>query len=117
MQEKKFSYYDIEQFLRDAGAERINEKAIRSFEEELKDAISELVEGAEIYAHHAGRTHMVTNSDIDMALSCGAKRAPVSKPKRRIRIKSKSARKRRDSPVLNASDLITLPALHAQSQT
>lgn len=114
MKGKGFSYYDIEQFLRDAGAERINEKAIRSFEEELKDAVSELVEGAEIYANHAGRTHTVTNSDIDMALSCGARRAPAPKQRRRIRLKRGSERKRRESPVLGASDLIAVPAMHAR---
>ncbi len=116
MQEKRFSYYDIEQFLREAGAGRINEKAIKSFEEELKDTVSELVERAEVYANHAGRTRMVTNSDIDMAVSCGARRAPIPKPRRRIRLKSGNDRKRRESPVLNASDFITVPILQARGK-
>ncbi len=116
MQEKKFSYYDIEQFLREAGAERINETAIKSFEEELKDALNEYLDEAQVYANHAGRVRMVTGSDIDMAVTCGGRHAGMPKPKRRIRVRSRSASKRRQAaPVLNASGFIPVPVLRAKS--
>lgn len=83
MEQKRFSLYDIEQFLRDAGAERVNEKAVQSFEEELESTVKELVDEAEVYAKYAGRERLVTNSDIDMAAMCRPKRAYIRKVRRK----------------------------------
>jgi histone H3/H4 len=67
MKKREFSLYDIEQFLRDAGAERINEKAVVSLEKELEDTVRELVDGARMYASYAGREKLVKSSDIELA--------------------------------------------------
>jgi len=67
MKKREFSLYDIEQFLRDAGAERVNEKAVVSLEKELEDTVRELVDGARMYASYAGRDKLVKSSDIELA--------------------------------------------------
>ena len=59
--------YDIEQFLREAGAERINEKAVISLERELQDTVNELVYDASMYANYAGRRKLIKISDIKLA--------------------------------------------------
>ena len=99
MEQRRFSLYDIEQFLRDAGAERINEKAVQSFEEELESTVKELVDGAEVYAKYAGRERLVTNSDIDMAAMCRPKRAYIRKARRKPALRAKPAFRK---PVLDA---------------
>ncbi len=71
--QKGFSYYDIEDFLREAGAERINEKAVKSFEEELESFVKEMAEEAEVFANYAGRRKKITNKDIEMAKICKPK--------------------------------------------
>ena len=60
---RAFSLYDIEQFLKEVGAERVSENAITTLEKELEDTLRELVVEAEIYANHAGR-RMVQSSDV-----------------------------------------------------
>jgi histone H3/H4 len=62
-----FSMYDIEQFLRDAGAERINEKAVISLERELQNTVNEIVDEAAVYANYAGRKKLINVSDIELA--------------------------------------------------
>ncbi len=114
MQEKKFSYYDVEQFLREAGAERINEDAIRSFAEELNDYMKEVVEEAEVYANHAGRTRVVTNSDIEMAASCKSKKVYATIPKAKNRVVRIKARPAFQRPVLDIADMLVDPAIHTQ---
>jgi histone H3/H4 len=69
MKKREFSLYDIEQFLRDAGAERVNEKAVVSLEKELEDTVRELVDGARMYASYAGREKLVKSSDVELAFS------------------------------------------------
>lgn len=59
--------YDLEQFLREAGAERINEKAVRSLGRELEDTVKQLLEEASMYANYAGRKKLINLSDIDLA--------------------------------------------------
>jgi histone H3/H4 len=66
MKKREFSLYDIEQFLRDAGAERVNEKAVVSLEKELEDTVRELLDGARMYASYAGREKLVKSSDIEL---------------------------------------------------
>lgn len=63
---RAFSLYDIEQFLKEAGAEKINEKAVLSLEMELQDTVRELVSEASLYANYAGRKRMIKLSDIDL---------------------------------------------------
>ncbi len=66
MKERKkgFSFYDIEQFLRDAGAQKINEGAVDMFEKELEETVNELIDKAKIYANYAGRKRLIKDSDI-----------------------------------------------------
>ena len=64
---RAFSLYDIEQFLREAGAEKINERAVISLEKELQDTVKELVSEAAMYANYAGRKHVIKLSDIHLA--------------------------------------------------
>lgn len=72
--QKGFSYYDIEEFLRDAGAKRINEGAVVSFEQELEDTVKNLINEAGMYANYAGRQKKITYSDVDMARTYGTKK-------------------------------------------
>ena len=72
MRKREFSLYDIEQFLREAGAERVNEKAVISLEKELEDTVKELVANASVYASYAGRKRIINNSDVDLALNRGS---------------------------------------------
>ncbi len=86
--QKAFSYYDIEEFLKEAGAERVNEKAVMSFEAELENYMKELASEAKIFANHAGRSRKITNSDIKLAGMCKVRHAYVpskkqSKPKKK----------------------------------
>jgi histone H3/H4 len=63
--------YDIEQFLKDAGAERINEKAMISLERELQDTVNDLVDQASVYANYAGRRKLINLSDVALAKKGG----------------------------------------------
>jgi histone H3/H4 len=66
MKKREFSLYDIEQFLREAGAERVNEKAVISLEQEIEDTVKELVDEASMYAGYAGRKRLIKSADIDL---------------------------------------------------
>ena len=61
-----FSLYDIEDYLREAGAERVHEKALISFEKELEETVEELINEASVYANHAGRKRVIKYSDIEL---------------------------------------------------
>ncbi|HUC39091.1 MAG TPA: histone-like protein [Candidatus Acidoferrum sp.] len=74
MKERYFSLYDVEQFLKEVGSERINEGAVITLEKELEDTVRELVNEAQIYANYAGRKTLVTRSDIEF-VSKSPKRA------------------------------------------
>ncbi len=82
---RAFSLYDIEEFLREAGAERINERAIESLEQELESTVNELINDARIYANYAGRTRLITNSDINMAKNGGSGNAVLTRIRARKR--------------------------------
>ena len=64
MSKRIFSLYDIEEFLREAGAEKINERAIINLEQELENTVKEIVDEAKLYANYAGRTKLIKSSDI-----------------------------------------------------
>lgn len=66
MVNREFSLYDIEQFLREAGAEKVNERAVISLEKELEDTVKELLAEASVYANYAGRKRLIKRSDIVM---------------------------------------------------
>jgi len=59
-----FSLYDVEQFLKEAGAEKVNERAVVSLERELQDTVNRLVENASVYANYAGRSRIITLNDV-----------------------------------------------------
>jgi histone H3/H4 len=61
-----FSLYDIEQFLKEAGAERVNERAVISFEEELENTLNDLLNEAEKYANYAGRKNLIKRVDVGL---------------------------------------------------
>ena len=62
--ERKFSLYDIEQFMRDAGAEKITEEAVVDLEREISKLAEKLTDEAIGYARHAGRRKLIKRSDI-----------------------------------------------------
>ena len=64
MVERKFSLYDIEQFIREAGAERVNEDAVIELERELEKLAEKVAIRAKRYAVHAGRTRLIRTNDI-----------------------------------------------------
>ncbi len=64
---RKFSLYDVEQFIREAGAERISEDAVLNLEMELESFADSIAEEAIKYAEHAGRK-LIKSEDILLAL-------------------------------------------------
>ena len=55
MNDREFSLYDIEQFLREAGAEKVTEDAVLNLEKELAKLADKVTGKAIRYAAHAGR--------------------------------------------------------------
>ena len=81
--------YDVEQFIREAGAEKVNERAVVCLERELKETADHLVELAAVYANHAGRTAVIKRSDVVLANGIRPQRRPrLRKHARRIRGKT-----------------------------
>ena len=66
---RAFSLYDIEVFLKDAGAEKINENAIDVFEKELEETVNEVVKNAKTYANYAGRKKLIKKADVELISS------------------------------------------------
>jgi histone H3/H4 len=64
MTARKFSLYDIEQFIREAGAERITEDAVLGLEKEIEDLAEKIANGAIRYAGHAGRSKLIRMEDV-----------------------------------------------------
>lgn len=64
MGNREFSLYDIEQFLREAGAERVTEDAVMDLEKELERFADKLTNKAVRYAAHAGRKKLIKREDI-----------------------------------------------------
>ena len=61
---RAFSLYDIEQFIREAGAERVTEDAVLNLEKELEKLTEALTNKAAIYAEHAGRRKLIKKGDV-----------------------------------------------------
>ncbi len=64
MKTRGFSLYDVEQFLREAGAERVTEDAISDLEKELEELTDKIGKRALNYARHAGRNKTIKRSDV-----------------------------------------------------
>lgn len=64
VREKNFSLYDIEQFIREAGAEKVTEDAVLDLERELEKLAESIGNKAKRYAEHAGRRKLIRKSDI-----------------------------------------------------
>lgn len=60
----KFSLYDIEQFIREAGAERVTEDAVRALDRELEKLAETVAKRAMRYAEHAGRRKLIRSADV-----------------------------------------------------
>ena len=72
---RAFSLYDIEEFLKEAGAQRINEGAVEALEEELDATVKELINEAQVYANYAGRKRLIKRSDVKLASELGTPEA------------------------------------------
>jgi len=64
MSDRKFSLYDVEQFLREAGAEKVTEDAVLNLERELTKLADKVTNKAIRYAAHAGRKKLIKKEDI-----------------------------------------------------
>ena len=62
--ERAYSLYDVEQFIREAGAERVTEDAVINLEKELERLTERIAGKALRYAQHAGRKKLIRKSDI-----------------------------------------------------
>lgn len=62
----ELSLFDMDDFIRGAGAERVSECASRKLREILEDQAQEVVFQAKLLARHAGRNR-VTRDDILLA--------------------------------------------------
>ncbi len=76
MAERKFSLYDIEQFIREAGAEKVTEDAVLDLERELEKLAENITNKAMRYAEHAGRRRLIRKSDIMLTKGTGLPFAP-----------------------------------------
>ena len=59
--------YDIEQFIKEAGAEQVTEDAVVDLEKELERLTEKFAERALLYAKHAGRNKLIKRSDVLLA--------------------------------------------------
>ncbi len=81
MAEKRvFSLYEIEQFIREAGAEKVTEDAVRDLEREIERLANSITKKAIKYAEHAGRTKLIRTSDVLLAKDTGHQEASYMKP-------------------------------------
>lgn len=78
MGERAFSLYDVEQFIREAGAERVSEDAVLGLERELEKLTEALANKAIRYAAHAGRRKVIKKSDVFLAGSRISYRRPYA---------------------------------------
>ncbi|MDE1851696.1 MAG: NFYB/HAP3 family transcription factor subunit [Candidatus Micrarchaeota archaeon] len=60
--------YDIEQFIREAGAEKITEDAVVDLEKELEKLCDTVTKQAMKYAEHAGRKKLIREEDIILTM-------------------------------------------------
>ncbi len=75
---KAFSLYDVEQFIREAGAERVTEDAVVDLERELEKLTELIADRAAKYAAHAGRKKLIRKEDILLTKKSPFYRRPAS---------------------------------------
>lgn len=97
MNDREFSLYDIEQFFREAGAEKVTEDAVLNLEKELAKLADKVTGKAIRYAAHAGRKKLIKKEDILLTRpsSRGHIHVSYSKPnalRRRARITNTASR-------------------------
>jgi len=63
---RKFSLYDIEALMKEAGAEKVTFDAVTSLEETIERITEKLAKKAIKYANHAGRKRVIKKSDIEL---------------------------------------------------
>ncbi len=78
MGERAFSLYDVEEFIREAGAERIGEDAVVDLERELEKLTEALTKKAKLYAEHAGRNRLIRKDDVLLLRKGRAYRKPAN---------------------------------------
>ncbi len=71
-----FSLFDMDAFIRDAGAERVSEDASRKLDELLEDSAKQVLFRARILARHAGRKKIM-RSDVILAARQMRGKAPA----------------------------------------
>lgn len=62
--ERRFSLYEMEQFIKEAGAERVTEDAVRDLEREIEKFADSITKSALKYANHAGRKRLIKREDV-----------------------------------------------------
>lgn len=95
MGDREFSLYDIEQFLREAGAERVTEDAVLNLERELSKLTEKIAKRAVGYAAHAGRKKLIRREDVLLTRGIStdySRPANFSKNARTTNIASKAQR-------------------------
>jgi histone H3/H4 len=80
MSERGFSLYDIEQFIREAGAEKVTEDAVMNLERELEKLTEKLTNKAMRYANHAGRKKLIKREDVALARKVSSHYSNYSNP-------------------------------------
>lgn len=81
MGERAFSLYDVEQFIREAGAERVTEDAVRDLEHRLEKLTELMASRAVRYAAHAGRSKLIKKQDILLSRRTSYRNPPILRPK------------------------------------
>lgn len=64
MNNKTFSLYELDLFLREAGAERVTEEAVLALDRELSRLAEIMAESSMKYARHAGRNKLIKKDDV-----------------------------------------------------
>ncbi len=81
MTEKRvFSLYEIEQFIRDAGAEKVTEDAVRDLEREIERLANTITKKAIRYAEHAGRKKLIRTADVLLTKDTDSRELSYKKP-------------------------------------
>jgi len=62
--DRAFSLYDMEEFFKEAGAERVTEDAVLNLERELEKLTQSVANKALRYAAHAGRRKLINKNDV-----------------------------------------------------
>ena len=80
VEKRVFSLYEIEQFIREAGAEKVTEDAVRDLEKEIERLANSITKKAIRYAGHAGRTKLIRTSDVLLTKDLGQQESSHKNP-------------------------------------